>query len=171
MGTILVNRAPVLTLWGAIVAERLGHDRAEALTLGKAVAGLNAQSKGRRLGLFEEAEPAEKPKEKARKPPARTAVPLLGRMVPITRTPEGPRAVVKDRAESPAAVERYLAQKFGEALPQVEAAMRTLAWSYRPSELAAKGFELYEAFRPAIPEGVRGWGAKGVLDLALLARL
>lgn len=171
MSTILVNRAPVLTLWGAVVAERLGHDRAEALTLGKAVAGLNALSKGRRLGIFEEAKPAPKPKARGRKPPERAAVPLLGRMVPITRTPDGLRAVVKDRAESPAAVERYLAQKFGEALPRVEAAMRTLAWSYRPAELAAKGFELYEAFRPRIPEGVKGWGAKGVLDLGLLARL
>ena len=49
---ILINRAPVLTLWAAIVAERLGFDREEALYLGKAVAGLTAQSKGRRLGIF-----------------------------------------------------------------------------------------------------------------------
>jgi len=49
---ILINRAPVLTLWAAIVAERLGFDRKESLSLGKAVAGLTAQSKGRRLGIF-----------------------------------------------------------------------------------------------------------------------
>jgi hypothetical protein len=41
---ITINRAPVLTLWAAVVAERLGFDRAEALTLGKAVAGLNPHS-------------------------------------------------------------------------------------------------------------------------------
>jgi hypothetical protein len=41
---VKVNRAPVLTLWAAVVAERLGYERDEALTLGKAVAGLNAQS-------------------------------------------------------------------------------------------------------------------------------
>ncbi len=51
---IKINRAPVLTLWAAIVAERLGYDRKELLTFGKAVAGLNAQSKGRRLGIYEE---------------------------------------------------------------------------------------------------------------------
>lgn len=50
MDTIMVNRAPVLTLWAAVVAERLGFERDEALTLGKAVAGLTAQSKGQRLG-------------------------------------------------------------------------------------------------------------------------
>ncbi len=32
--TIKVNRAPVLTLWAAVVAERLGFTHDEALTLG-----------------------------------------------------------------------------------------------------------------------------------------
>src|SRR5262249_23757788 len=41
--TVSINRAPVLTLWAAVVAERLGFDEDEALTLGKVVAGLNAQ--------------------------------------------------------------------------------------------------------------------------------
>jgi hypothetical protein len=49
---VSINRAPVLTLWAAIVAQRLGFNKKEALTLGKAVAGLNAQAKGRRLGIF-----------------------------------------------------------------------------------------------------------------------
>ena len=52
MDTVTINRAPVLTLWAAVVAERLGFDREEALTLGKSVAGLTAQSKGQRLGIF-----------------------------------------------------------------------------------------------------------------------
>ncbi len=42
--TISINRAPVLTLWAAVVAQRLGFSEDEALTLGKAVAGLNAQA-------------------------------------------------------------------------------------------------------------------------------
>ena len=37
--SITINRAPVLTLWAAVVAERLGFDRATSLTLGQAVAG------------------------------------------------------------------------------------------------------------------------------------
>lgn len=44
-GQITINRAPVLTLWAAVVAERAGYDPEAALTLGKCVAGLNAQSK------------------------------------------------------------------------------------------------------------------------------
>ena len=52
-GEILVNRAPVLTLWAAIVAERLGHDADAATTLGRAVAGSSARVKARAIGLEE----------------------------------------------------------------------------------------------------------------------
>ena len=50
---VMVNRAPVLTLWAAVVAEVLEFEHDEALTLGRAVAGLNAHSKGVSLGLFQ----------------------------------------------------------------------------------------------------------------------
>ena len=46
------NRAPVLTLWTAIVAQPMGFNKDEAQSLGKALAGLNAQAQGRRLGIF-----------------------------------------------------------------------------------------------------------------------
>jgi hypothetical protein len=62
---VMVNRAPVLTLWAAVVAEVLGFEHDEALTLGRVVAGLNAYSKGVSLGLFQPT-PAEV-KEKRRK--------------------------------------------------------------------------------------------------------
>jgi hypothetical protein len=38
---LAVNRAPVLTLWAAVVVEAFVVDHDEALTLGRAVAGLN----------------------------------------------------------------------------------------------------------------------------------
>lgn len=50
-------------------------------------------------------------------------------------------------------------------------AFRALARSRTPAALAAEAYALYEAFRPAIPEGVRGWGAAGRLDLALVRKL
>jgi hypothetical protein len=167
---IVVNRAPVLTLWAVVVARRLGHERATALTLGKAVAGLNAQSKGRRLGLFEAPEAAARPKQ-AETRKERKVIPLLGRAVPVARTAKGVRAVVKGRPEDPAAVQRYLEQKFGDDLGRVTAALNALAKSLPPRRLEAEAFALYEAFRPKIPEGVTGWGAKGVLDIARLRRM
>ena len=63
--TVRVNRAPVLTLWGAVVAQRLGYDRETALTLGKSIAGLSAVAKGRRLGLIHETSEKDK-KRRAR---------------------------------------------------------------------------------------------------------
>jgi hypothetical protein len=106
--TIRVNRAPVLTLWATIVAERLGFDRDAALTLGRAVAGSSAQMKGRALGIYEPSEePSSKGTEEGReriKPDETFGVRLLGRTVPATRTPDGIRAMAKDfRPDVPAA--------------------------------------------------------------------
>jgi hypothetical protein len=42
--SIKINRAPVLTLWAAVMAEQLGFDRPTALTLGQAVARLSAEA-------------------------------------------------------------------------------------------------------------------------------
>ncbi len=44
---VKINRAPVLTLWVAVVAERQGFSKEAGLTFGKAISGMLAQSKGR----------------------------------------------------------------------------------------------------------------------------
>ncbi len=168
---ILVNRAPVLTLWAAVVAERLGFDREAALTLGKGLAGLNAQSKGRSLGIFKPAvRPEGAPPRKA-KAGEELRVELLGREVPAKATPAGIRAVVGERPIHPDGVTRYLEEKFGAELGAVERAMKALADSFKPADLAAAAFSLYERFRPGIPAGVRGWGVKGELSLERILSL
>ncbi len=169
---VKINRAPVLTLWATVVAERLGFDRDAALTLGKTVAGLNAQAKGQRLGIFEK--PEDQPAEavsKAHKPAEEFRVPLLGRSVPAVQTPQGVRATARGKPLDPVSVQRYLEQKFGQDLADVQAAMEKLTKVYTPDELAAKAYPLYEQFRPAIPEGTKGWGAKGELDLEKIRAL
>jgi hypothetical protein len=169
---ITINRAPVLTLWAAVVAERLGYDHDAALTLGKAVAGLNAQSKARRLGLIEESTAHDQKRDqRARKPAKPSAVTFLGRPVPAMNTEHGLRATRQEQPIDPRGVTRYLQQKFGAALPDVQAAMETLAKAYPPEQLAAQAYTLYEQFRPAIPEGKTGWGAAGPLDLDLIRAL
>jgi hypothetical protein len=55
---IRVNRAPVLTLWATVVAERLGFPPETALTLGRFVAGSSARAKARRLGISDEKQDA-----------------------------------------------------------------------------------------------------------------
>ncbi len=47
----------------------------------------------------------------------------------------------------------------------MQSAMEKLARSLPPRQLAARAYLLYESFRPEVPEGTKGWGAKGELDL------
>jgi len=163
---IEINRAPVLTLWAAVVAERLGFDWEEALTLGRAVAGLNAYSKGKALGLFEPTPEAVREKrEQLRRQKGAFSIDLLNRKVPAVHTEAGIRALQKDQQTNPISVTGYLERAFGDAFEDARNAMTLLARSHDPHELAAAGYRLYEEFRPAIPSGVRGWGAKGCLDL------
>lgn len=168
---VLTNRAPVLTLWGAVVAERMGYDWDAALTLGKCLAGLNAQTKGRMLGIFGQPKPAHGG------PPKKVGlgedfwIDLCGRGLPAKNTKDGVRAVVKDQPIDPAGVETYLKGKFGADLPRVREAMTRVARALEPEALNEAAYGLYERFRPAIPPGVRGWGAQGKLDLDLIRSL
>ncbi len=168
---ISVNRAPVLTLWAAVVAQRLGFAWDEALTLGRAVAGLNAYSKGKALGLFHP-KPAEV--RKRRKAPGRgkpLTVHLLSRAVTVRRTPEGLRALAKGKPVSPEGVEAYVEAKFGADYSATRKAMQALARSLPREALASRAYRLYESFRPAVPGGRRGWGKAGVLSLSRIRRL
>ncbi len=167
MSTFEINRAPVLTLWAAVVAERLGYDKDTALSLGKAVAGLTAQRKGQRLGIYQKKEHAAGPE------PAGDFewVELVGRQVPTCATEDGVRAVIRGQAQTPESSQRYLESKFRDKLDSAREAMEQLAAVYEPEELNRVANRLYEKFRPAIPPGTRGWGAKGRLDLQLIRSL
>jgi hypothetical protein len=165
-----INRAPVLTLWAFIVAMRQGHDEESALTLGQALAGLNAQSKGRRLGIYESSKDQGEAKKK-KSPAAPASIALLGREIPVVRSAGGLRAAPGGEVVRPEAVRIYLEKKFGDHLTDARKAMEELAKSMTPAQLETRGFSLYEKFRPQIPEGKKGWGAKGNLDLDLIRRL
>ena len=169
---IKINRAPVLTLWAAVVAKRLGYDEETALTLGKAVAGLNAQSKGKKLGIYEEKSEDEKKEDKKKERAAKPDfIELLGRGIPAVKTPKGLRAAIKGEPIHAESVQTYLEQKFKDDLDDTRKAMKKLAKAYTPKQLESKAYALYEKFRPEIPEGVKGWGAKGELDLDYIRSL
>jgi hypothetical protein len=168
---IKINRAPVLTLWAAVVAERLGYDEATALTLGKAMAGLNAQSKGRKLRIYEEKTEEVKEGKRKEQPVKLEFIELLGRGVPAVKTPHGLRAAIDGELIYAESVATYLKQKLGEDFDEARAAMEKLAKAYTPKQLEGKAYDLYEKFRPEIPEGRKGWGAKGELDLDYIRSL
>jgi hypothetical protein len=165
--TIEINRAPVLTLWIAVVANRMGHSWETALTIGKVFAGLNAQAKGRLIGIY--AEPSEPSKKRGLG--EEYWIHIGDRGIPMKNLAEGARAVVKDKPADPKSVETYLAKAFGESLASVREAMEQLAETFTPEEVGPRAFGLYERFRPKIASGQRGWGQKGTLDLAVIRGL
>ncbi len=88
--------------------------------------------------------------------------------MPATNTDEGIRAVQKGRPIDPDSVRHYLENKFGDDLKTVRSAMQKFAKASKPQQLGHDTFSLYERFRPEIPAGKKGWGAKGDLDLGLI---
>ena len=91
---------------------------------------------------------------------------LLGRQIRLTHDKDG--VVLADSGGKPSAagpVQAYVAKAFGDHLAEVRKAMEELATRYEPEELNRIGFRLYENFRPEVPPDVRGWGAKGILDI------
>ena len=98
-------------------------------------------------------------------------VELMGRALPVVNTPEGLRAVAKDEPDHPRKRGALSQGKFGENLPEVRQAMEELSRAFTPEVLAVRAFSLYEQFRPRIPEGVKGWGAAGELDMETLHSL
>src|SRR4051794_1450672 len=151
-GDIRINRAPVLTLWAA-------------------VAGLSAHAKGVSLGILEPRPELVREQSDRLAEGEQLRVDLLGRAVPVVRTPEGLRAVNKGKLGNPAQIEKYLAGKFGERLEDARQAMAELAAAHEPADLHRRGFRLYEQFRPGVPAGESGWGALGELDLAKVCAL
>jgi hypothetical protein len=168
---IRVNRAPVLILWAAVVAERLGYPPDAALTFGRFVAGSSTRAKARRLGISDEKQDAEERHMRAAGlNPRRQTVRLFGRDIPVIPVDDGTlRAEDDGKPASAKNVQSYIARAFGDRLVDARAAMETLAASLPPDELNRVGFRMYEQFRPDVPQGAEGWGAKGELRLERIA--
>jgi len=161
-----INRAPVLTLWAAIVAMRLGHPQDTALTLGRAVAGSAARVKARSIGREERKADRDADTPELRPDHVTAPVFLLGKNIRLLPNADGElRAADGDQPADPAAVQRYLAKAFSNRLDAVRDAMDELAGRYEPADLNRIGFRLYERFRPEVPAGKTGWGARGELDI------
>jgi hypothetical protein len=161
-----INRAPVLTLWAAVVAERLGHPADTALTLGRAVAGSAARVKARNIDREERKADRDADPPRLRSDHVTAPVFLFGKTIRLLPTTDGElRAADGEQPADPMAVQRYLAKAFGDHLDEVRQAMDELANRYEPAELNRIGFRLYEKFRPDVPYGNEGWGKRAVLDV------
>jgi hypothetical protein len=166
-----INRAPVLTLWVMIVAEKLGFNSDEASTYGKWVAGVLAQSKGRSLGIYEKKELSEEERAAKKRRDEELGVhhvdAFANMRIPVVDVDGNRLAVSEGRPISPVASKAYIERAFGENLDTVKAAMMHLAESMAPEELRKQAYHLYEQLRP----DWKGWGVKGVLRLDTIREL
>uniref|UniRef100_A0A0G4I2Z7 Uncharacterized protein n=1 Tax=Chromera velia CCMP2878 TaxID=1169474 RepID=A0A0G4I2Z7_9ALVE len=188
-----VNRSPVMILWAAVVAERVGivsgcgggekdGDGGQGeggkrgplwgccLSLATAAASYYAQAKGESLKILQPAPPSTPGSHDG-------AVELLGQMVPTRKvkvTGGGGGELVRGvtsrgTSADPVAKDRLLQSKFDPSfLPLAYLCLRALADSVPVSELkrGKLAYELYTSFRPGIPKGAEGWGAAGRFELS-----
>jgi hypothetical protein len=160
---IRVSRAPVLTLWAAVVAERLGYPRDCALTLGRAVAGFYDRST---MGRFEA---TEKQRLAAPLRHKRATIRLLDTDVPVVVAEDGMMfAKVDGRPAQADGVRFYLIHAFGGRLAEVRAAMERLAMSLPPGDLNRAAVALYLRFRPEKSTTPGTGSARGELRLELI---
>ncbi|WP_241671257.1 hypothetical protein [Dankookia rubra] len=120
---IRVNRAPVLTLWAAVVAQRLGHPFDTALSLASAVAGTAVRAKARRLGIAEERDHTRDAKATA-SARAQDSAQLLGKKIRLTHDADSVVLAEGKGKPAPAApVQAYVTKAFGAHLPAVKKAI------------------------------------------------
>ena len=158
---IQINRAPVLTLWAAVVAERLGFDRPPPSRWARPWRASVPTPRACRSA------------SSSRGPTwcasAATSSPRVSASMSTCSAVrcrwcgrrDGLRAVSKGKPGNPAQIEKYLAGKFGERLDDARQAMAELAAAYEPADLYRRGFRLYEQFRPAVPHWRVGLGCEG----------
>ncbi|GKZ01401.1 hypothetical protein MPSEU_001090900 [Mayamaea pseudoterrestris] len=161
---ISINRAPVLTLWVSVVAERLGYSRDEAYSYGRWVASTLAASKGRALGIVRPSKKKKTDAEGRREGREMDAdhIMVFGQMkIPVKDVNGKLLAVKQGKTINPETVRRYFHNKFGDNLDHAHDAMMKLAESMEADDLRNRAYEFYEQFRPEW----HGWGRKGTLDL------
>lgn len=169
---VKINRAPVLTLWVAVVAERQGFSKEAGLTFGKAISGMLAQSKGRSIGVFDkkdtdDAAKLEREEEEHRQGIAKHDVFGMSIKAKDVGDDGDVRALDSNmQAMNHKQAEGYLQRAFGERLQDAKSALEKLAHSYKAEEIGEHCYHLYEQFRPSVASGQKGWGQKGQLDLA-----
>ncbi|KAF9267696.1 hypothetical protein L218DRAFT_814690, partial [Marasmius fiardii PR-910] len=164
--SIVINRAPLMSAWATVVAERMGFQREEALSIASVYTEMNAKSKGVTVGVYSAG--TEKNLE-ATKGGAQPYVEFIGRR-PLHQkqnSKEQYRAVVNGTPTAPTKAFGYISQSFRENTSSVVGALRLLANSYSSQEISDKAWSLYVDFRPE----VKGWGKQAevkcskILDL------
>ncbi|SJL01897.1 uncharacterized protein ARMOST_05221 [Armillaria ostoyae] len=178
----VINRAPLMSAWAMIVAERLGFRREEALSIASVYTEMNALSKGVSLGIYKDG------KQKgldAIKGGSQPYVELMGRRfvpgyyqflnvsdnharIPLYQSRSNQwRALLNSKPAQPSSPFSYISRSFRQTTPHIIGALRLLAESFTPKELNNKGWALYTEFRPS----VNGWGERSEVKCETILNL
>lgn len=163
---IIINRAPVLELWGACVAHAVHPDLSWdlCLSIGSSISTLTAIAKGRSIGTV--AQPDESGRQDSKKTKYEEDMPTVS-VMGFPMIIKGISVVVKGKPKTTR--ETNLQRKFGEGgYESVKGAMTEALgpWKGSEEELDGKAFHFYERFRPEVAKGQKGWGRKGELRLS-----
>ncbi|KAK5049079.1 hypothetical protein LTR84_005502 [Exophiala bonariae] len=166
---VLINRAPVLHLWGACVAHCLHPSLAwpTCLAIGSQISTLCAISKGRSIGAIEPADPDKKAQKDEKKRKTADSADQEFDVMGFPMHVKNGELVVQGEAKK--GNEGLLVGKFGNE-QDYEKAKNAMTdalqgWKGKGDLLDKKAFGMYERFRPSVKSGQRGWGRKGELTV------
>lgn len=170
---VVINRAPVLELWGASVAHFLHPSMpwSTCLSIGGAISTIAAISKGRAIGKMDKPDPEraqEKNLERHEKQANLDGVEVMGFHLHL----DNGSVMVGDKPKK--STEDALIKKYGsDSYDRVKSAFATAlaTWKGREDDLNKEAFHMYEKMRPTVPPGQKGWGRKGELSLATIDRV
>lgn len=165
---IIINRAPVLELWGACVAHFLHPDFSWnlCLSIGSSVSTITAISKGRSIGKIA---PPDGLKDDASKNQNKKEgnLPIV-RVMGFPMNIKDDSVIVKGKPKTTrevSLVRKYGSEEsYGKAKDAMSEALQD--WKGKEDDLDAEAFHMYEQFRPDVAKGQKGWGRKGELHLS-----
>ncbi|KAF2648256.1 hypothetical protein K491DRAFT_699046 [Lophiostoma macrostomum CBS 122681] len=168
---IIINRAPVLHLWSACLTQFLYPQLpwSTCVSAGSAVSTICAVAKGRSIGTVPEKDVSTN--EKKKKAKAKKDAEDLDEVKVMQfklKLKDGLALVGSGDKKGKPGDELTLKNKFGEGgFEKVKGVFdeALASWKGQEEELNGKGFGFYEAFRPDVSKGQKGWGRKGELDM------
>lgn len=166
---IIINRAPVLELWGACVAQFLRQDFSWELCLsvGSSISTITAISKGRSIGTIAPPDDSKNESSKDETKKKGDDLPTV-KVMGFPMVIQGDSVIVKGKPKTTrevSLVRKYGSdESYGKAKDAMVEALQD--WRGKEDELDGKAFHMYEQFRPDVAKGQKGWGRKGELHLS-----
>lgn len=129
-----VNRAPVMTAWATVVSERLGFERAEALSIAHCYVSHASTARGVSLGILPT---SERVKVSNQTGPSQPHFELMGVKIPVIKVEESKwRGISGGEVVGPERAFNYIRKSMFQTLPLVVGALTLLADSYlQPTRL------------------------------------